>query len=345
LSAACFGLALASKYIIYFLGLNFLAWSVAGSEGLDRRPSKRFRLRFFLILGVVFVVANPVILSPANVRSATNYMLHSDTIRHGYNLGGHIYMNKIGLTPFGLPWYFYFWVLGFKTPLPVLLAIVAGGIFMVRERHTIPGIFIRVILVFVLLGLALNGAKWIRYLLSLLPLFFLAAGYALQKLHRWLAGRPSVRVKRLGMVMAGVFFLVWPVAETISWTPRFGLYLNLLGGGRANAGRFFPPDELYDAGLREALAYACQTAPPGTTIAVTNQAASDYYLGRCGRKDLRLGWLFAAAYSIRPGDYVIIQESRRYFETDQVFRLVERHGLLLKTISVDDIRLATVYRL
>jgi hypothetical protein len=147
------------------------------------------------------------------------------------------------------------------------------------------------------------------------------------------------------MVMAAVFFLVWPVAETISWTPRFGLYLNLLGGGRTNAARFFPPDELYDAGLREALAYTCQTAPPGTTIAVTNQVASDYYLGRCGRKDLRLGWLFDAAYSIRPGDYVIIQESRRYFETDQVFRLVERHGLLLKTISVDDIRLATVYRL
>jgi hypothetical protein len=58
-----------------------------------------------------------------------------------------------------------------------------------------------------------------------------------------------------------------------------------------------------------------------------------------------VAWLFDGSYSVRPGDYVIVQESRRYFETDELFQLVKRHGVLLKAIAHDGTPVAAVYKL
>ncbi len=85
LSAVGFGLALASQYILHLLGLNALAWFLAGRIGLSRKPSQFSYRRFFLVMFLAFVVVNPVILSPANFNAIVHW-LHHDGVKHtGYD--------------------------------------------------------------------------------------------------------------------------------------------------------------------------------------------------------------------------------------------------------------------
>src|SRR5215470_14753394 len=65
-SAIGFGLAFASQYVLHLFGLNALAWLLAGRMGLTRNPS-RFRYgRFYLVMFLTFILANPVVLFPNN---------------------------------------------------------------------------------------------------------------------------------------------------------------------------------------------------------------------------------------------------------------------------------------
>ncbi len=345
LSGACFGLSVASKYYLHFLGLNVLIWHVAGKAGLDHRPFlKPFGKRFWGVMGLAFVIANPVILWPTQMLNILRYMGEMTLVHHGYNLNGHLYMNTITSTPFGVPWYFYFWAMGVKTPLPILLAMIVGFVLVLLDSRSMAAIFLRIMVVLCFFPLAVFGTKWIRYLLQMLPFLFLLAGYAVEKLYHWLARLEPIALRRLGMALAGLAFFVWPAAETLAWAPLYPLYLNQLGGGRANAAKFFPHDELYDLGVREAVEYVCQVAPQRAVLAVSNPMAVGYYLQKCGRSDIHIGALFDPRYVLRPGDFLLIQESRRYFETEALFDLVQRQGHPLKEVRVDGVVTARIYR-
>ena len=119
LSAISFGLGLASQYILHLLGLNALAWFLAGRMGLNRKPSQFSYKRFFLVMFLAFVVVNPVILSPANF-NAIPHWLHHDGVRHsGYDFDGTLYMNFPWRLLAGVPWFYYLWLLLVKTPIPI----------------------------------------------------------------------------------------------------------------------------------------------------------------------------------------------------------------------------------
>ncbi len=345
LSGVCFGLAVASKYYLHFIGLNLLIWHIAGRAGLDRRPFyKPFAKRFWLAMGLAFVLANPVILSPQQGLDMLRYLGEKTLVHHGYNLNGHLYMNNIASTPFGVPWYFYAWAMAVKTPVPILLVMLAGLVFVVRDRRSRAAVFLRVMMFFCFVPFSLVGSKWIRYLLDMLPFLFLLAGYAVEKLSGWLTRLRSVPVRRWGFALATLLVFAWLAAETLAWAPFYPLYLNQLGGGRANMARFFPHDELYDLGVREAVEYVCRVAPLGSVLAVSNPMAVGYYLHRCGRTDIRVGALFDPMYVTRPGDFLLIQESRRYFETEDLLRQVQRHSLPLAEVSVAGVVTARIYQ-
>ena len=72
--------------------------------------------------------------------------------------------------------------------------------------------------------------------------------------------------------------------------------------------------------------------------------AVGYYLHRCGRTDIRVGALFDSRYVMRRGDFLLIQESRRYFETEHLFRKVQRHGHPLTEVGVAGVVTARIYR-
>jgi hypothetical protein len=344
-SGACFGLALASKYYLNLLVLNPLIWYVAGKAGLDRRPfAEPFGWRFWLTVGLVFVAANPVVLSLSNDLAMIRYLGERTLVHHGYNLNGHLYWNSISATPFGIPWYFYLWVLAVKTPLPVLGALAVGLPMVLFGRSTVATIFLRILFLFCFVPLSLVAPKWIRYLLIMLPFLYLMAGYTLQKLYDWIAQWKSLGARTAAYALGVICFLAVPAQQTLASAPNYGLYLNALGGGRTNTAKFFPHDELYDLGVREAVEYVCATAPAGTTLAVSNPHAVGYYLGKCNRTDLHVGTLYDPRYILRPGDYLLIQESRRYFETDELYHLIEHRGRPLREIWVDGVVAVRVFR-
>ena len=70
-----------------------------------------------------------------------------------------------------------------------------------------------------------------------------------------------------------------------AWTafangPHYALYTNALAADKA--GFFFPHDEFYDDGLREAIKYVCDVAPNGATVAHETPGVARHYWRRLG---------------------------------------------------------------
>jgi len=345
-SGAAFGVSVASKYVFGLFGINSLAWYAASLYGLERgQPGVgKHLIHFLLAMGLAFVVFNPVILVPENVATMWQYVGEKTVTHHGYNLDGGVHINNASAAPFGLPWYFYAWVLGVKTPLPVLACFVLGVLCIIVRRRSLASVVLRSWMVILLLVHTGVGGKFIRYLLLLHPWICLAAGWGAATLLDWLRGWPDSPRRWVALLVAGLLLVVVPLAEAISWAPWYPLYLNPLGGGEKNVARFFPHDELYDLGLREALDYVCRVAPPGAAVASDNRAAVHYYLQRYGRADLRVMRLSDPQYVPRPGDFLLVQESRRYFETQDLFYLLARRGPPLKDVRVNGVLAVRVYR-
>ena len=210
LSAVGFGLALASQYILHLLGLNAMAWFLAGKNGLSRKPSQFSYKRFFLVMFVAFVVVNPVILSPANFNAILHW-LHHDGVRHsGYDFDGTLYMNFPARLFAGVPWFYYLWLVVVKTPIPILMAVIVGSALLLRDRRTLASCFFLSLGMVQLVGLSVSGAKWIRYSLPLLPFLYLAGGYAVQQTLKAAKGKVLFQA----LVGPGAVILVgWPLLQ------------------------------------------------------------------------------------------------------------------------------------
>jgi hypothetical protein len=325
LAGAAFGLDLASYYLaIGEFGLIVLVWHVANQKGIRSRDMGPYFRRLVLMMGLVFVLANPVILAPKNLEAMLRYSEQKTIQHHGYLMDGRVYLNNALTTPYGLPWYYYLWVLAVKTPLAILAAMLAGIGLLFLDRNSLLSIFARVNLTFWIVPYSLAGSKWIRYVAIGLPVLYLVGGWAVEKCLAWSRRRMGRQAWRAAMAAAVVTMVAWPLANAMAWAPYNRLYLNALGGGQANAGRLFPPDEIYDLGVREAAEYVCRVAPRGARVAASDPMGLGYYTHRLRRGDLKVEALFDPGYRIRPGDFLMIQDSRRYFETNGLIDLVEK---------------------
>jgi hypothetical protein len=173
---------------------------------------------------------------------------------------------------------------------------------------------------------------------------YLCGGWAVEKFFGWSRERMGKRSWRMGLAAAVVVLVAWPLRNAMAWAPYNRLYLNALGGGVADAGRLFPPDEVYDLGAREAAAYVCRVAPEGARVAASDPMGIGYYIRRFGRKDLRVEALFDPGYKIRAGDFLLVQDSRRYFETDGLIDLVEKTERPVFVVRDDRVGVEKVYR-
>jgi hypothetical protein len=340
LSAISFGFALASQYILHLLGLNALSWLLAGRAGLTRTPSRFSYKRFFLVLGLAFVLVNPVILSPANV-SAILHWLHHDGVRHnGYDFDGTLYVNLPSRFLAGLPWFYYLWLLVVKTPIPMLAAVITGGILLLRNRTTLASCFFISFAVIQLAGLSVSGAKWIRYSLPLLPFLYLAGGYAVHELWKCVKGKAWSPVFAS---IAAVILIGWPLTELKTWAPYYSFYLNSIGGGTRNITRYFAPDEVSEFDTREVAQQVCPFAPAATRMATARPMSMTYYLQTCGRTDIQVVPLYDTHYAPRNGDLIILEPSRRFFETQRYFDALKSSGMSHSDVRVGPVFASTVY--
>jgi len=340
LSAISFGLGLASQYILHLLGLNALAWFLAGKMGLNRKLSQFSYKRFFFVMFLTFVLVNPVVLSPANFNAILHW-LHHDGVKHtGYDFDGTLYMNFPSRLLAGVPWFYYLWLLLVKTPIPILLAVILGSALLLRERRTLASCFFLSFGLVQLAGLSVSGAKWIRYSLPLLPFLFLAGGYAVQQTLKAAKGR----VLSQGLVgLAAVILLGWPLLELPSWAPYYSFYLNSIGGEKHNIARYFAMDEVSEFDTREVAQAVCPFAPAAASLATARPMSMAYYLQVCGRTDLQVVPLYDTHYAPRDGDLIVLEPSRRFFETQRFFDALRNSGMPHSEVRVGPVFASTIY--
>ena len=332
LSAVAFGWMMASKYFPHYFGLNMLYHHIAHVRG-ERAPGEprgNTPKIFYLVLLVAFLVANPAILVPETWHYLSAYSSEGLLTHRGYLMGESLYDNLMSQTPFGgTPFYFYLLFLATKVPLPVLAALAVGLCEIFRRRREPGAAFLLLMFVLWIVPYSLVGAKWLRYTLSLMPFAYMIAALGVTalvgltlRLCREHSESASV-VRAVAVAGSLLVFVVLPGWASYAARPHYALYTNALAPQAA--GYYFPHDEFYDDGLREAIVFISTRAPSQAVIAHETPGVVRYYLGRFGRTDLRSRIISDPHYNpleAAPAEtsFVILQRGRTYFENREEMR-------------------------
>lgn len=350
LSGISFGLMMASKYFPHYFGLNMLYhYLFHVRERQPGEPKGHTPPIFYILFGLSFLIANPAILLP-QTWEYLNAFTSGQLITHsGYLMGETLYKNNMPSTPFwGTPIYFYVLFLLIKMPLPVLLALVAGLVECVR-RFRQPGHgFLLLMFVLWIVPYSLIGGKWLRYTVSLMPFVYMIAAVGILALVRWCVSlfksASHERARQLIGTLAIIVFILLPAWTAYANCPHYAAYTNVLGGGRV--GYYFPHDEFYDDGLREAIRYVCDSAPPGASIVSETPGVVRYYLEKFNRTDMQARVLSDRDLSLdalpRPA-YVIVQRGRTYFENREKLGEVRAQFQKVHEVLVRGASAAEVY--
>jgi len=321
LSGVFWGLMLASKYFPHYFGVNALYHHLFKvRKPQPGEPSWKTPRRYYVLTLVVFLVANPAVLLPQTWQYLQAYT-SGDLLRHtGYLMGETLYKNNMASTPFwGTPIYFYLLYLAIKVPLPIIISFLLGLFLCVKSWREPGHGFLLLMLALWIVPYSLIGAKWLRFTLSLMPFVYMIAGVGVMALLQWLA----LILKRKRSAPAGIalyatvilFFIGLPAWAAYANGPRYALYTNSLVGESASS-FYFPHDEFYDDGLREAIKYVCDNAPQGATLVSETPGVVRYYLQRYGRTDLQPRVLSDPAFNLemQQESFFILQRGRTYFE-------------------------------
>ncbi|MCS7157926.1 MAG: glycosyltransferase family 39 protein [Blastocatellia bacterium] len=216
-----------------------------------------------------------------------------------------------------------------------LISFLLALVFVLWGRKEEGPFFLRFMLVFWLVPYTLFGAKWLRYTLSLMPFVYMTAAVGIALVIREGLRRIRMDSARRGFVVAALaFFLGTPMWAVIEASPYYSFYVNRLGGGEAKRAYYFPHDEVYDAGMREAIAKIAARAPWGSRLGHDAPGVVWFYTRQFGRADLVGVELSSPAFTLTSDSrplYVIVQKGRRYFENQQwLDELARRHRPILE---------------
>jgi hypothetical protein len=142
---------------------------------------------------------------------------------------------------------------------------------------------------------------------------------------------------------AAVILFGWPLLQLHSWAPYYSFYLNSIGGEKQNVTRYFAPDEVSEFDTREVAQKVCPFAPDATTVATARPMSMAYYLRACGRADLQIVPLYDTHYAPRNGDLIVLEPSRRFFETQRFFDRLGNSGMPHSEIRVGPVSASTIY--
>ncbi|HYJ45794.1 MAG TPA: hypothetical protein VEV81_04200, partial [Pyrinomonadaceae bacterium] len=318
-------------------------------RGPGEPSGRRTPWYFYLIVGVVFLVANPAVLLPQTWGYLNAYTSEQLLTHTGYLMGDHLYKNTMSSTPFrGTPVYFYALFLLIKVPLPVLAAFLAGLVECARKWRKPGHAFLLMMFLLWIVPYSLMGAKWLRYTLSLMPFVYMIAAVGVVALVRRVAAlfkrANAERALRFAGAVALAVFVAWPAWTAYASGPHYATYTNALGGGRV--GYFFPHDEFYDDGLREAIEFVAKTAPQGAVIVHETPGVVGYYLEKFGRPDLDSRVLSAKDFNLsetRKPAFIIVQRGRTYFENQEKMKQAREQLEKVYEVAVEGTVAAEVY--
>ena len=339
-SGVSFGLMIASKYFPHYLGLNMLFHhNFRVRQARPGEPSGKTPGWFYISIVVVFVLASPAVLLPSVWQYMDAYMGEQLLTHSGYLFAGQLYKNNMSSSPFwGTPVYFYLLFLAIKVPLLILFAFLVGLAIAIKRWRHVGHAFLIFMFLFWIVPYSLIGGKWLRYTLSLMPFVYMLAAVGVIGLVRWAASRVfnAKRASLVVTVLVVALFIGLPAWTAFAHRPHYALYTNALGGGMA--GYFFPHDEFYDDGLREAIKFVCDEAPAGATIAHETPGVTRHYLAVFGRSDLNSKPISAEDFDVRTAAgpvYVIVQRGRTYFENREELDYVRSHFRRVHEVKID----------
>lgn len=344
---ASFGLMLASKYFPHYMGIVILYWYLPwvrqGYPALRRRDY----FAIFGTCGLVFLLADPVILLPSTLKYMLYYVGQGTVTHHGYLMMGHFYYNDPAHFLQGMPIYFYPLLLAVKTPIPVLVALSFGLVEVCRRRREASYLFVLFMFLIWLLPFSLINAKWLRWTLSWMPSVYVIAAIGAGKILMRMREASARKMWPLPAPVAAMFMSLLLVAQPViamaKVGPFYSLYLSPLGFGRP--GFYFPHDELADVGLRPAIRRICQEAPYGAAIGGEAPPVFHYYLEKFGRTDLRYVDLSSLTPQTLPlPTYLVIEDGRKYVENIAFIRGIEFAERPAWGVSVGSLSAARVYR-
>jgi hypothetical protein len=351
LTAVAFGAMLASKYVPLMIAIpvsyNYAFQKIPVTRWVVGK--KRF-IKFFLVMGVAFLIFNPTILLPdtwrAMLKFSTNRMMGHDS----YEFFGRLYPHKFTDWLRGEPWYFYLALIATKMPL-LPLAGFLGGFALLFRRKTGDGRYF-LLLWFAIWALAFMpvGGKFTRYVLSVLPAVIIAAALGIQfvarrfaRLCAQLLNNESIKGYAAAMLsLTVVVFSVWSASRA---APHYRFYVNALAKRAVTGGEMFPQDEFYDAYMRQAMIQISGRARSRARVAGEIPTVANYYANRAGRSDLVGVELSdpAELAKLKPGDLVIDARGRTYVSNQAMLMRLRQSAQPAFTISVGAVPAASVY--
>ncbi len=349
-TAAAFGAMLASKYLA-----QMIAISVAYNYAFQRIPTTRWQIgkirfiKFFLVMGAVFLICNPTILLPGSWRAILNFTSYRMVGHDSYEFMGRLYPHKFTDWLKGEPWYFYLVLMAVKLPVLTLLGSLAGFILLFRKKIGDGRYFLIFWLFFWGITFTFAGGKFTRYFTAVLPAVIMAAALGVQWVAGWL-GRIFARVfdspgagiyARAALASLVIVSALWSSASAM---PHYRLYMNLLGGS-ARAGQYFPQDEFYDAYMQDALSEIAKRGSPGARVASELPTVAAYYAQRDRRADLVCVELSDTAElaKLAPGDFLIDGRGRTYFSNQAMLWRLRQASRPAFSIAVGTTPAADVY--
>ena len=324
LAGASFGAMIASKYVPHLIGISLAYYWM-----FQRLPETRWRLgkkrilTFFGIMGIVFLILSPTILLPETWHQMGLFAGSKRISHDGYEFMGKLYPQRLDDWLRGIPVYFYAVYTWVKLPLLSVIAFIIGLPLLFRRKLGDGRYFIIFWLYLWAIAFCFPGGKFTRYYTTLLPAVLIIAALGIQFAGRWLAraiSKLSLGKTLRHYVPAGlaVIAITWAVVDSVYATPHFRLFTNVLGGGTAGAGTYFPHDEFYDASMRDTIVEISKRARSSAVIASESPLLASYYAQQENRADLVCVSLSdpEGLKKLAVGDFVIVARGRRYFSND-----------------------------
>jgi len=324
LSAAAYGGMIASKYVPHLLGIGMSYYWM-----FQRLPETRWQLgkirilKFFIIMGVVFLILSPTILLPETWHQMGLFAGSKRISHDGYEFMGKLYTQRFDDWLKGIPIYFYAVFTWVKLPVLTVFGFLVGLPLIFRRKLGDGRYFLLFWFYLWVIAFCFPGGKFTRYYTTILPAVLITAALGIQFGGRWLATWISKfasgsRVRHFVPASLAVIAITLSVVDSIQAAPHFRLFMNSLGGGVARAGDYFPHDEFYDASMRETITEIGHRAHPGARVASESPLLASYYAQRENRADLNCVSLSDpdALKDLTIGDFVIVARGRRYFSND-----------------------------
>lgn len=349
-TAVALGAMLASKYLVHvlFIGLAYFA-IIRSVPSTKWQIGKGRWLFFYALIGISFVVFNPTILLPDTWREMLTFSSEKRIGHDSYEFANQLYQNKMTLWLKGVPWYFYYFFILYKTPVLTLIFAIAGLPFLFLRKLGDGRVFLLLWIVLWFIPFTFLGGKFTRYytiaeptvLISAAIGCFLTASFAAKKLFPGKKNPQSIFTWILPAMMIGASFF-----SAVSSSPHFRLYTNALAGNSEDR-FYFPHDEFYDASTEEIVKTIAASAKPNAVVAVETPGLFEHYAQKFGREDLHFVSLSDELETVKlaAGDFIVVAKGRRYFSNDNFLKYLENDIRPFGETKLGEINSAEIYLL